>query len=133
MSETPRKVMITVRKAPHGSIYVHEAIEVMFIVASYGMELSVVFMDDGVMALKSGQNTSKLGIKGFMASIGALVDFEVEKVYVDRQSLLDRNMSEADLVSIGEDEDTEEPIRPRVLDSREIAEMMADQHSIMSF
>jgi tRNA 2-thiouridine synthesizing protein C len=133
MSDNAKKVMITVRKAPHGSIYVHEAIEVMFIVASYGMDLSVVFMDDGVLALKSGQDTSELGIKGFMASMGALIDFEVEKVYVDRQSMQDRNMTEADLVVIGEDEDTEEPVRPRVLDSAEIAALMQQQASLMSF
>lgn len=128
-----KKVMITVRKAPHGSIYVHEAIEVMFIVASYGMNLSVVFMDDGVMALKQGQDTRELGIKGFMASIGALVDFEVENVYVDKQSMQDRNLSEDDLVVIGEDEDTEEPIKPSVIDTDEIKRMMAEQDSLISF
>jgi hypothetical protein len=31
-----RKVMVTVRKPPHGSIYVQESIEVMFIFATYG-------------------------------------------------------------------------------------------------
>lgn len=132
MSDTAKKVMITVRKAPHGSIYVQEAIEVMFIVASYGMELSVVFMDDGVLALKSGQDTSELGIKGFMASLGALTDFEVTEVYADQESMSDRNLTEADLVFIGEDEDTEEPVKPRILDSQTIADLMSEQDSIVS-
>jgi len=127
-----KKVMITVRKAPHGTIYVQEAIEVMFIVASYGMDLSVVFMDDGVFALKDKQDTKALGIKGFMASMGALVDFEVEKVYVDQQSLQERNLSEDDLVFIGEDEDTEEPVKPKVLDTAAIRALMVDQDSIVS-
>lgn len=127
-----KKVMITVRRAPHGSIYVQEAIEVMFIVASYGMDLSVVFLDDGVFALKQGQDTRELGTKGFMASIGALMDFEVEKVYVDRQSLQDRHLGEDDLVFIGEDEDTEEPVKPSIMDSDEIRELMAQQDSIVA-
>jgi len=131
MSES-KKVMITVRKAPHGSIYVQEAIEVMFIVASYGMDLSVVFIDDGVFALKDGQDTGALGTKGFMASIGALVDFEVENVYVDSQSMRERNLGEDDLVFIGEDEDTEEPVKPRVLDSEAIRALMVEQDSIVS-
>lgn len=131
MSES-NKVMITVRKAPHGSIYVQEAIEVMFIVASYGMDLSVVFLDDGVLALKDGQDTSELGIKGFMASLGALTDFEVTNVYVDEQSLADRNLSNDDLVYIGEDEDTEEPVKAQVISSERIGKMMAEQDSIMS-
>lgn len=132
MSNAVNKVMITVRKAPHGSIYVQEAIEVMFIVASYGMDLSVVFLDDGVLALKDGQDTSELGIKGFVASLGALTDFEVTQVYVDEQSLNDRNLSSDDLVFIGEDEETEEPVKAQVKSSEEIAKMMAEQNSIMS-
>lgn len=133
MSGVAKKVMITVRKAPHGSIYVQEAIEVMFIVASYGMDLSVVFLDDGVLALKSQQDTKELGIKGFLASLGALIDFEVSNVYVDEQSMQERNLSVDDLVVIGEDEDTEAPIKPTVLSSHEIAAMMAQQQSFMSF
>jgi len=132
MPEAPKKVMITVRKAPHGTIYVQEAIEVMFIVASYGMDLTVVFIDDGVLALKGGQDTSELGIKGFMASLGALTDFEVTRVYADQQSLTDRNLSEDELVFIGEDEETEEPVKPKIADTETIAKMMAEQDSIMS-
>jgi tRNA 2-thiouridine synthesizing protein C len=133
MAVTGKKVMVTVRKAPHGSIYVQESIEVMFIFASYDMDLSVVFLDDGVLALQQGQDTKGLGIKGFMASLGALVDWEVTRVYVDRQSLKDRNIPEDAIIAIGRDDDTDAPIRPKVLDSAEIAEMMAAQHSLVSF
>ena len=133
MAATGKKVMVTVRRAPHGSIYVQESIEVMFIFATYDMDLSVVFMDDGVLALQQGQDTKGLGIKGFMASLGALVDWEVTKVYVDRQSLKDRNIAEDAIISIGKDDDTDAPIRPKVLDSAEIAKMMAAQHAIASF
>ncbi len=133
MSATGKKVMVTVRKAPHGSIYVQESIEVMFIFATYNMDLSVVFLDDGVLALHTGQDTRALGIKGFMATLGALVDWEVTKVYVDRQSLKDRNIPEQAIVAIGKDEVTDAPIRPKLLDSAEIAALMATQHSIVSF
>lgn len=128
-----KKVMVTVRKPPHGSIYVQESIEVMFIFATYNMDLSVVFLDDGVLALQPGQDTKALGIKGFMASLGALVDWEVTKVYVDRQSLKERNIPEDGIVAIGKNEESGEPIRPKVLDGAEIAAMMAAQHSIVSF
>ena len=133
MAGKGKKVMVTVRKAPHGSIYVQEGIEVMFIFATYDMDLSVVFLDDGVLALQPGQDTKGLGIKGFMASLGALVDWEVTNVYVDRQSLKERNIAEDGIISIGKNEDTDEPIRPKVLDGAAIAAMMAQQHSIVSF
>jgi tRNA 2-thiouridine synthesizing protein C len=133
MAENGKKVMVTVRKPPHGSIYVQESIEVMFIFATYDMDLSVVFLDDGVLALQAGQDTKGLGIKGFMASLGALVDWEVTKVYVDRQSLKDRGIREDAIIAIGKDDDSGAPIRPKVLDGAEIASMMAEQHSIVSF
>ncbi|VAW78492.1 tRNA 5-methylaminomethyl-2-thiouridine synthase subunit TusD [hydrothermal vent metagenome] len=88
-----------------------------------GHEIRGVFLyNDGVFALKDKQDTKALGIKGFMASMGALVDFEVEKVYVDQQSLQERNLSE----------DTEEPVKPKVLDSAAIRALMVDQDSIVS-
>ena len=133
MAATGKKVMVTVRRAPHGSIYVQESVEVMFIFATYDMDLSVVFLDDGVLALQKGQDTKGLGIKGFMASLGALVDWEVTNVYVDRQSLKARNIAEDAIIAIGKDDDTDAPIRPKVLDSAEIAKMMAAQHAIASF
>ncbi|MBF0178411.1 MAG: sulfurtransferase complex subunit TusC [Magnetococcales bacterium] len=133
MSEEKKKIMFTVRKAPHGSIYVYEGLEVKLIMAAYDADISVVFVDDGVFAVKQGQNTKALGIKGFAATYGALVDYEITKVFVDRQSMEERGMSEDDLLVIGEDEDTEEPIKPQVVDSDEIAAMMAEQHNILAF
>ncbi|MEG3640776.1 DsrE family protein [Magnetococcus sp. PR-3] len=133
MSDDIKKIMFTVRKAPHGSIYVYEGLEVKLIMAAYDADISVVFMDDGVNALRAGQDTKELGIKGFEATYGVLVDYEIEKVYVDRKSMEDRGMTEADLLVIGEDEDTEEDIRPTIIDADEIAKMMAEQHNIMPF
>lgn len=133
MAEEIKKIMFTVRKAPHGTIYVYEGLEVKLIMAAYDADISVVFMDDGVYALKKGQDTRELGIKGFAATYGALVDYEIQKVFVDRHSMEIRGMTEEDLLIIGEDEDTEEPIKPQVIDSQAIAAMMAEQHNILSF
>ncbi|MBF0427716.1 MAG: sulfurtransferase complex subunit TusC [Magnetococcales bacterium] len=133
MAEDVKKIMFTVRKPPHGSIYVYEGLEVKLIMAAYDADISVVFIDDGVFAVKKGQDTKALGIKGFAATYGVLVDYEITKVYVDRQSMESRGMSEEDLLVIGEDEDTEEPITPQVVDSDEIAAMMAEQHNILAF
>jgi len=61
------------------------------------------------------------------------VDWEVTNVYVDRQSLKERNIAEDAIISIGKDDESDAPIMPKVLDSAEIAKMMAQQHSIVSF
>jgi tRNA 2-thiouridine synthesizing protein C len=44
-----------------------------------------------------------------------------------------RGMTEDDLLVIGEDEDTEEPLHPKVIDTAEIAAMMSEQHNILCF
>ncbi|MBF0188411.1 MAG: DsrE family protein [Magnetococcales bacterium] len=133
MSDDVKKIMFTVRKGPHGTIYVYEGLEVKLIMAAYDADISVVFMDDGVYALQQGQKTGDLGIKGFEATYGVLVDYEISKVYVDKKSMEDRGMTVEDLVVIGEDEDTEEDIRPTVVDADQIAAMMAEQHNILPF
>lgn len=129
----PHKLMLIIRKAPHGSIYAQEAIEVMFIMATFDMDLSVVFLDDGVFATKKGQNTKELGIKNFSASLGTLVDWDVTNVYVDAQSLKDRNLSADDLVTIGEDDDTDEKLYPEILSTDELKQMMHEQDTVLSF
>ena len=126
------KMMILVREAPHGSIYVQEAIEVMFIMASFDMDLSIVFLDDGVYAVREGQDTSEMGIKGFSASLGALADWDVKNVYVDEQSMKDRNMGADQLISVGEDEDTEETVYPKVLSADELKKMMHEQDTVLA-
>ena len=128
-----KKIMCTVRRAPHGSIYAQEGLEAALIMAAFGADLSLVFMDDGVFALKRGQDTRELGVKGFAATYGALLDHDINKVFVDRHSLTVRGMTEADLLIIGHDDETAEPVKPRVIDSWEIAAMMAEQHNILSF
>lgn len=133
MSEEKAKIMFTVRKAPHGTIYVYEGLEVKLIMAAYDADISVVFMDDGVLAMKRGQDTKELGTKGFEATYRAFVDYEITKVFVDRQSMEDRGMTAEDLVSIGEDEDTEEPLYPQVVEASVISKMMAEQHNVLCF
>lgn len=133
MSEEKTKIMFTVRKAPHGSIYVYEGLEVKLIMAAYDADISVVFLDDGVLAMKRGQDTRELGIKGFEPTYRAMVDYEITQVFMDRKSMEDRGMTAEDLVAIGEDEDTEEPIYPQVVEASEIARMMAEQHNTLCF
>ncbi|MCK4951806.1 MAG: DsrE family protein [Gammaproteobacteria bacterium] len=133
MASERKKAMIVVRKAPHGSIYVQEAQEVMLIVAAYEMELSVVFIDDGVFALKSGQDTKELGTKSFMPIFTALIDWEIENVYIDEDSMKNRGMSEEQIITIGEDEETEELVKPAILKTSEIQALMKTQDTILSF
>ena len=60
------------RKAPHGTIYAHEALEVVLIAAAFEQDVSLAFIDDGVYQLKKGQNTDGIATKNFTKTFGAL-------------------------------------------------------------
>ena len=51
MAEVTKKFMYINRKAPYGTIYSCEALEVVLIGAAFEQDVSVTFMDDGVYQL----------------------------------------------------------------------------------
>ena len=112
--------MHVLRHAPHGTIYTYEGLEMILIMAAYEQDLSVVFIGDGVYALKKGQDTSGIGIKGFSKTFMALDGYDVEKLYVDRVSLEERGLTEDDLV-----------VDVEVLDAEETGRLMQEQDVII--
>ena len=114
--EIVKKIMHVMREAPHGTIYTYEGLEMILIMAAYDQDISVAFIDDGVYALKKGQNTEGIEMKGFAKTFGALDGYDVEKLYVDQISLEERGLTEDDLV-----------VDVEILSSAEIGKLMAEQ------
>jgi tRNA 2-thiouridine synthesizing protein C len=136
MSEVVKKFMYLNRKAPYGTIYAWEALEVVLIGAAFDQDVSVMFLDDGVYQLTKGQDTKGIGVKNFSPTYRTLGDYEVKKIYVDRASLEARGLSQEDLVAIAwEDFETEEEIENivEVIDSARVSELMNDSDAIFSF
>jgi tRNA 2-thiouridine synthesizing protein C len=117
--EVVKKIMHIMRRAPHGSIYSYEGLEMILIMASYEQDITVVFIDDGVYALKKDQDTEALGIKGFSQTFRALDGFDVEKLYVDRISLEERGLNHEDLV-----------VPVEIMESDQIGLLMKEQEAI---
>jgi tRNA 2-thiouridine synthesizing protein C len=114
--------MFVNRKAPYGTIYALESLEVVLIAATFDQDVSLVFVDDGVYELLKGQNTKAAGIKNFSPTYRALDGYDVEKLYVERESLEARGLSPDDLV-----------VPVEVLSSAEMADLMAEQDVVLSF
>lgn len=119
-NENVKKIMHVLRHAPHGTIYSYEGLEMILIMAAYEQDLSVVFIGDGVYAIKKNQDTAGIGIKGFAKTFMALDGYDVEKLYVDRISLEERGLSEEDLL-----------VDVEVLDSSAIGALMNGQDVII--
>jgi tRNA 2-thiouridine synthesizing protein C len=123
MSEgTQKKFMFVNRTAPYGTVYALESLEVVLITAAFDQDVSVAFVDDGVWQLKKGQQTKGIETKNFSPTYRALEGYDVEKLYVERESLEARGLSEEDLI-----------VDVEVLPAAELGALMATQDVVLSF
>ena len=88
------------RKAPYGTIYALEALEIVLIAGAFEQQVRLIFMDDGVYQLTKNQNPDGIGMKNFSKTFGALGDYDIEQIYVDHESLHLRGLSASDLQSL---------------------------------
>ena len=117
-----KKFMFVNRKAPYGTIYALESLEVVLITATFDQDVSLAFIDDGVYELVKGQDTKAIGIKNHSKTYRALDGYDVEKLYVERESLEARGLSEGDLI-----------VDVTVLGAGELGQLMAEQDVVLSF
>jgi len=117
-----KKFMYVNRKAPYGTIYALESLEVVLVAAAFEQDVSVVFLDDGVYQIKKGQDTLGIGVKNFSPAFRALEGYDVEKLYVEKESLISRGLTEHDLI-----------VPVMLKDRKEIAELMDGQDVILTF
>lgn len=136
MSEDVKKFMYVNRRAPYGTIYAWESLEVVLIGAAFEQDVSLAFLDDGVYQLTKGQDTSGIGMKNFSPTYSALGDYEVTKIYVEKESLEERGLTLDDLQHLtweDEDEDWAEKDSIRLVSRAELADVLADQDVLFNF
>lgn len=93
-----KKFMYVNRKAPFGTIYALEVLEMVLISAAFDQDVHVAFLDDGVYELKKGFNPSVAGMKNFSNTYRALDGYDIEKIFVEKESLEERGIAAEDLV-----------------------------------
>ena len=131
-----KKLMYVFRRAPYGTVYAVEGLEVVLIGAAFDQDVCMAFLDDGVFQLLQGQDTASVDMKSFSPAYRALGDYDVTRLYVERESLEDRGLSEDDLMPLtweDEDDDWAEKSSIHVVDRAELASLMAQQDVLFSF
>jgi tRNA 2-thiouridine synthesizing protein C len=121
-SGSVKKFLYVNRKAPYGTIYALESLEVVLIGAAFEQDVSLAFLGDGVYQLVKGEDTKALEVKNFSPTYRALEDYDVTKIYVDDEALKARGLSEEDLV-----------IPVEVVSAARMAEIMESQDVVLSF
>ncbi len=131
-----KKFMYVNRKAPYGTVYALESLEVVLIAAAFEQDISLAFIDDGVYQITKGQNTDGIGMKNFSATYKALGDYDINKIYVEKESLEERGMTPDDLMDlVWEDEDDDWAEKPsvKIVSRAEMKGVLADQDVHYSF
>ena len=135
MSEI-KKFLYVNRKAPYGTVYALESLEVVLIGAAFDQDVSLAFVDDGVFQLARGQKTTDIGMKNFSPTYSALGDYEVKKIYVEKESLEERGLTPDNLLHLtyeDEDEDYAEKDSIRFVSRAELSDIMDQQDVVLSF
>ena len=135
MSDAKRFLYVN-RKAPYGTIYALESLEVVLIGAAFEQDVALAFLDDGVFQLTKGQNTEEVGMKNFSPTYKALGDYDVNKIYVEKESLEERGLTLDDLLPLtyeDEDDDWAEKDSIKLVSAAELAEIMEAQDVVLSF
>jgi tRNA 2-thiouridine synthesizing protein C len=117
-----KKFMFVNRKAPYGTIYALESLEVVLITAAFDQDVSLAFLDDGVYQLKKGQQTKGIETKNFSPTYRALEDYDIEKLYVEKEALEARGLTKDDLI-----------VGVEVLSRAEMGALMDQQDVVLSF
>ena len=117
-----KKFLYVNRRAPHGTIYAHEALEVVLIGAAFDQDVSLAFIDDGVFQLKKEQDTAEIYTKNFSKIYSALEMYDVEKLYVEKESLECRGLTEDDL-----------SVDVKIINSKEMKKLITDSEVIFNF
>lgn len=117
-----KKFMFVNRKAPYGTIYALEGLEVVLISAAFDQDVSMVFIDDGVFQLVKRQNTKGIEVKNFSPTYRALDDYDINKLYADADSMRERGLTPEDFV-----------VPVEVLTAQDMAALMDTQDVVISF
>ena len=117
-----KKFLYVNRKAPYGTIYALESLEVVLISAAFDQDVSLAFLDDGVYQVVKGQHTKALDVKNFSPTYRALEGYDIDKLYVEKESMEARGLKESDFI-----------IPMKILSTQEMADLMQSQDVILSF
>ncbi len=121
-NDSAKSVLYVISSGPYSNARGQEALDAILIGASFDLDVSVLFIHDGVFQLKRGQNVRLSRLKQFTKTYKAFEDFGVEKVYIHDLSLNSRGLTDAELICA-----------VTVLDQQGVRKLIADQTKVFTF
>ena len=92
-----KSFLIITRQPPYGTSYGKEALDAVLMASAF-VQVSLLFLDDGVFQIKRHQNADRIEIKDYSPTFAVLEQYDVQNIYVSGSSLRFRGLTESDLV-----------------------------------
>mgnify|MGYP000648672588 CR=1 FL=1 len=83
-------IAIINQAAPHGSAKGQESLELALAMSNFGQEVSLFFVEDGIWQLINHQAPQQIDSKAYHKTFAALEFYEIDNIFVCRQSLFER-------------------------------------------
>ncbi len=123
MSEPLRKrMLVLLRKPPHGSIFGQEALEAVLVAGAFEQDVTLLLMGDGVLNLLAGQQADLLEHRDLLTTFASLKEYDVHHIVVQESALRQRGLVTTDLA-----------MKVDVLDDQRIAKLIDAQDVVISF
>lgn len=93
-----KKYLFILRHAPYHGLHAQEMLDVILITAAFEQHVALLVLDDAVFQLKKSQQTQKKLYKNIGAVFKALEIYDINDIYVETESLVERGLSSNDLL-----------------------------------
>jgi tRNA 2-thiouridine synthesizing protein C len=115
-------IAIINRSSPYGNSNGQESLDLVLAASSFGQQISLIFLEDGVYQLLRSQAPEAIEHKNYSKTFAALTFYDVEDLYVCSDSLSKRNLSIDNLC-----------IEIKPVTSNQIAQLLLQHTHILSF
>ncbi len=86
------------QRPPYQGIKLQETLDLILTTAAFDQAVSLLFLDDGVYQILSGQQPENSGLKNTASVMRALEMYDVNDIQVETESLTERGLTIADLM-----------------------------------
>lgn len=115
-----KRFLFVVRRPPYADVRSRETVDMILTVAAFDQPVTVLFLDDGVLQLKKGQQPERQGIPPVAPLLETLDLYDVREVWAERESLAERGLGADDLT-----------IPVRIVSRRGVAALTAAQDVVI--
>jgi tRNA 2-thiouridine synthesizing protein C len=115
-------IAIVNKSPPYGSSNGQESLDMALALSNFAQNVSVFFIEDGVLQLLVSQDPTVINAKAYHKTFAALEFYDIENIYVCKNSLLQRGIEASQLC-----------IPVTLIELEDLSELLSKQQHVMSF